>query len=188
MSVREKLVSDLLLLGQDGQEILGIIESQFPEVESNSERVRIARDILGKTGIEKSQLLKLVPLLSRLVVEYSDKNDARQNEIATQSTEIYIEDSQPEQLQRKKKTRNKKLSPKDLQELFDIRAPTMVQRYSDDEGKPKPVIIRVNQPMRMVASKPVMRAIPSQPSKPSAWEEVVDVTSNSTPVDYGGFW
>ena len=186
MSVRERIVSDLLLLGQDGHEILSIIESQFPGVDSNSERVRLARDILSKTGIEKSQLLKLVPLLSKLVVEFSETNaDVTEAELVTSAPDQPIGIS-AQDFQRKKKPRSKKLSPKDLQELFDIRAPTMIQRYSDDEGKPKPVIIRVNQPMRIVQPK-VNRIIPSQPSKPSAWEEVVSV-ANTVPIDYGGFW
>jgi hypothetical protein len=191
MSVREKLVSELLLLGRDGHEIAAIIESQFSDASENHDRVRLARDILTNTGLSAAQLAKLVPLLTRFVLEYAEISQTAAPQQDTQIVNNLQDAPSVSDQVRRKKPRKKVLSGKDLQELFDIRAPSMIQKYSDDEGAPKPVIIKVNKPSIIVAPKAstLSSARPTRPvvEKPSAWDERPAIVP-STHIDYGGFW
>jgi hypothetical protein len=188
MSVREKLVADLLNLGLDGHEIFTIITSQFHESQSNGDRVRVARDILTTSGVSAPQLTKLTPLLTRFVLEFVTRKAPEEEPVV----DMPVEEVKVDNNQNVRRKKPQKLSPKDLQKLFDLRGRTTIQQYSDDEGgPPKPIIVNVNKPLKIV--KPAQRTLAPVnivPASPSVWSEVktTEPIRRITPIDDGGFW
>ena len=196
MSVREKLKAELSSTSLDPEAGLDFILSILSTSDSNASKVKSAKDFLVESGLSQSQVARLVPLLSRLVIELAETTKEAQSTPADgPSTSAYA--------RKPKERKEKKLNREDLQEMFDLRAPILVQRYSDDEG-PVPIIRKVNKqavisvPMSM-RSVPTIKPVPKTPPVTIWATEESPVASHVVPpavatpppgieIDYGGFW
>ena len=191
MSSRERLLSELSSLKVDAGLCLEYFDSAFESAATNSERISLAKEFLIDSGVKQNNMAKLLPHLSRLVIEFSESQASKPDK------EDAIE-SKP------KKNSKKVFRGKDIEQFFDVKGPRFVQQYSDDEGK-NPKIVR-NPPVEVtqtfVVRKPkavVGLVVPR--ASPAAWKETPKKEGTSSMVtlkgetklvapveDYGGFW
>ena len=203
MSV-ERLERGLSDLGLDGQICVELLQSSFATLASNPERLKFAKDFLTESGIAVADVTKLLPAISRFVVDFGS------GALGAPPVPAVSVPPSPPAAAAEAPTKKKKatvIRGKELAEFFSFKTPNYVQQYSDDEKNPKPKISTFRQPAQVLAPKPQISVVNKTPVVSAPWMAAAPPTPPLVPApapavvappaavpksqqagEYGGFW